>query len=146
MGCLFSSMLPLKCDIWVQVNAQDDESGEFVRSWQYSDTVNCAMTSISTKGKDGAALEVTRYSSDVYKYESLIYLTFAKSVSENARITNVVDQSGNQLYMEPVTGNSMVFEILGKTPVLDGPFGQVWGYKYLCNRSIVQEMNNGERL
>lgn len=145
MSCLFSSTLPYLCDIWTQANEQDEDSGEFIRTWTLAETARCSIVSISTKGKDGASLEVSRYSSDVYKYEEMVYVTMAKDIGENSRIVGIRSPDGTMLYAEGLTLEPTVFEVLGKTPVITDPFGGASGYKYLCGRSIVQEMNNAAR-
>jgi predicted acetyltransferase len=64
------------------------------------------------------------------------------SIDESSRIVNLKSNSGELLYTEP-TGLSTIFEIIGKAAVLDGIYGNILGYKLLCDRSEVQEMLNG---
>jgi len=148
LSCLFGSTLTFLCDVQLQSNSQNDETGEFIREWAFSETIKCNVLSVSTKGKDGASIESVK-AYDRYKYDEFLYLTIGKKpnqIKENSRISNIRSVSGEVLYYEHLMGTPTVFEIIGVTPVIDGPFSQVLGSKLLCNRSQVQEANNAERI
>lgn len=138
MGCIFNAMLRLSCDIYTETATQDEYSGQFISVWALSETVGCAVTAVAAKGKSGAAIEMYKAG---YKYDNFMYVDVPVRVTETSRITNILDISGVSLYQEP-NGSPTVFEVVGATPNIDGAFGQVIGYRLLCNRSEVQEMNN----
>jgi hypothetical protein len=62
---------------------------------------------------------------------------FSRNAITNVLITNIKDQSGNQVYLEtsgPRDGKATLFEVASQEPFV-GPFGAVEYYKIVLRRS-----------
>lgn len=138
MSCLFAATLPFRCEVWIEQSVQDVDTGQFLRVWELDQTVNCGVEPATTSGKSSASTE--EYSNR-FKYDQYIYITTSQSIAESSRITNIKTISGTAVFLEP-EGNPTIFEIVGKNPEIESVFGNILGYKMLCNRSEVQEMTN----
>lgn len=145
MSCLFDSSLQFKCDIWEETRTQDENTGQIIRSFTKTGTFKCGIVAVSTQGKDGASLENSK-KRDISKYDQFLYLTMNRNFSENCRVSNIRTQKDATLYIEPITNEATVFDIIGKTPVVDNIFGNSLGFKYLLNRSNMQGMTNEDVL
>jgi len=143
MSCFFGSLLTMRCDVLSQTTEQDENSGEFIRTWGASESIACSVAPVSNKGRQGAAKE--EFSHGKALYDQYIYIVTYIDVTEGSRITNIRDSSDNVAYQESRTSEPTIFEVLGKTPIIDGMFGSIQGYKMLCNRAEVQENSNAEQ-
>lgn len=131
--------MQFKCDIWTDVSEQDALTGQFLRVWQFEQTVPCSIKSVGSQGRRGQADETM---GKKFEQSSYLYIITNTKVIDSSRITNIRTKDDVVLYTE-LNGNETIFEVIGVTPEIDGAFGKLLGHKVLCNRSEVQEMDNG---
>lgn len=135
-SCLFASTLPFTCDIWVQEETQDSDSGEIVKTWKFNKNVKAGIRKASGIGKKGNSYEEMGRR---YEYWQLFYLVVMEDLPRTIRVVNIKDREGNQIYTEE-NGDSTIFEALGQEIDVDSVFGTKLGYKMMLNRAEVQKL------
>lgn len=137
---IVSSVLPMRLDIYVQSDIQDDNTGAIKREWNYSTTIDCHVKSVignstSVRGSDQQIVNTK------YKNEQTLQIRTIKKLSLRQKITNIRNKDGQYLWTELdyPSDTPTVFEIVGTTPIMD-PFGNLIGYSSSAKRSENQQI------
>ncbi len=137
---IVSSVLPMKLDIYVQSDTQDENTGAIKREWSYSTTIDCHVKSVignstSVRGSDQQIINTK------YKNEQTLQIRTINKLSLRQKITNIRNKDGKYLWTELdyPSDTPTVFEIVGTTPIMD-PFGNLIGYSSSAKRSENQQI------
>ena len=137
---IVSSVLPMKLDIYVQSDIQDENTGAIKREWNYSTTIDCHVKAVignstSVRGSDQQVLNTK------YKNEQTLQIRTINKLSLRQKITNIRNKNGQYLWTELdyPSDTPTVFEIVGTTPIMD-PFGNLIGYSSSAKRSENQQI------
>lgn len=137
---LVSSVLPLKLDLYIQSDAQDEYTGAIKKEWNYYTTVNCSAKGVisnatTTRTGDRQVL------GNKYKYDQFVEIRTIEKINVRHKITNIRNQKGAFIWTELdyPTETPTVFEVVGMTPITD-PFGTVIAYNTTAKRSENQQV------
>jgi len=129
---LATSLMPMKIDIYLQIDAQDINTGAIKKEWSYHKTMPCAAKGmISNK----------QILNNKYANEQMIEIRTVDQITYREKVTNVRDMSENVIWKELnyPTNTPTVFEVISSTPITD-PFGNVLAYNSVAKRSENQEI------
>ena len=137
---LATSLMPMKIDIYLQLDAQDTNTGAIKKEWSYHKTMQCAakgMISNSGTGRGGDK----QILNNKYANEQMIEIRTVDQITYREKVTNVRDMSENVIWKELnyPTNTPTVFEVISSTPITD-PFGNVLAYNSVAKRSENQEI------
>lgn len=135
MTCLYGSLYSHTADIYTVTETNNKQTGQKIRTWTYSDSIECNAKPVNTTGKSLAAGEVFAKLYEAYSY---IRIKTPVRVDISSKITNIKSDD-NVMWMED-DGEPTVFEVSGVVPVMD-IFNSLMGYELLCNRSSDQRIN-----
>jgi hypothetical protein len=131
---------PLQADIF-HPTVEQGAYGNVKKTWILDRTIACNFSSPGTAMKEDIQPNVNitikniligRVRSDI-RFSSID----TKNSITNVIITNIRDQSGNEIYTEtdgPRSGKSTIYEIATQNPFV-GPFGSVEYYNLVIRRS-----------
>ena len=134
---LTTSLMPMKLDIYIQIDAQDENTGAIKKDWMFTRSAECsAKGMISKTGTGDKQVFSNRYSN-----EQMLEIRTIDQITYREKITNVRDMNGNVVWKEINYPNSTptVFEVISSTPITD-PFGNVLAYNSVAKRSENQEI------
>jgi len=137
---LATSLMPMKIDIYLQIDAQDINTGAIKKEWSYHKTMPCAakgMISNSGTARSGDK----QILNNKYANEQMIEIRTVDQITYREKVTNVRDMSENVIWKELnyPTNTPTVFEVISSTPITD-PFGNVLAYNSVAKRSENQEI------
>lgn len=137
---LVQSLLPMKLDVYRQIDSQNANTGAIVKSWVYYKTVDChAKGNISNSSSN---TNTDRQSfNNKYKNEQSLQIRTEERITLREKITNIRDINSNAIWTELnyPSDTPTVFEITGSTPIVD-PFGKVIAYNSTATRSENQQI------
>ena len=137
---LVQSLLPMKLDVYRQIDSQNADTGSIVKSWVYYKTVDChAKGNISNSSSN---TNTDRQSfNNKYKNEQSLQIRTEERITLREKITNIRDMNSNAIWTELnyPSDTPTVFEITGSTPIVD-PFGKVIAYNSTATRSENQQI------
>ena len=137
---LVQSLLPMKLDVYRQIDSQNANTGAIVKSWVYYKTVD-----FHAKGKisnSSSNTNTDRQSfNNKYKNEQSLQIRTEERITLREKITNIRDMNSNAIWTELnyPSDTPTVFEITGSTPIVD-PFGKVIAYNSTATRSENQQI------
>lgn len=133
--------MPLKLDIYLQSDTQDENTGAIKKQWSYYKTMPCSAkgvisNSATSRGGDKQAIGTKYTNEQVLEIRSIDQITYRE------KITNIRDIKGNVIWKELnfPSDTPTVFEIISSTPVTD-PFGNVMAYNSVAKRSENQKID-----
>jgi hypothetical protein len=136
-GGIKYGLLNMTADIYKQQNVQDPESGAIKREWVYWKRIPIHIDIISTEGTSIS----DNYKSFTEQYNEVekIKMKSVELLSKRYRVTNIVNKSGEKLFVEndQIDSPSTIFDIESHHPRLD-PLGNVLFYESNLRRSQVQ--------
>lgn len=137
---LVASTLQFKLDLYIQIDDQDEYTGEFKKEWIYYDTLDCwakgiVSNSTSTRSNDRQILD------NRYKNEQYIEIRTIQKLNMRSKIYNIRNKHNIPVWTELdyPTETPTVFEIVGVTPIID-PFGTIIAYNTTAKRSENQQI------
>ena len=136
---LATSLMPLKLDIYLQLDSQDENTGSMKKEWIFTRTVQCsAKGRISNSGGRGGDKQTFN---NRYMNEQMLEIRTEEQITYREKIYNVRDIKGNVIWKEINYPNNTptVFEVISSTPITD-PFGNVLAYNSIAKRSENQEI------
>ena len=137
---LVQSLLPMKLDVYRQIDSQNANTGAIVKLWVYYKTVDChAKGNISNSSSN---TNTDRQSfNNKYKNEQSLQIRTEERITLREKITNIRDINSNAIWTELnyPSDTPTVFEITGSTPIVD-PFGKVIAYNSTATRSENQQI------
>ena len=137
---LVQSLLPMKLDVYRQIDSQNADTGSIVKSWVYYKTVDChAKGNISNSSSN---TNTDRQSfNNKYKNEQSLQIRTEERITLREKITNIRDMNSNAIWTELnyPSDTPTVFEITGSTPIVD-PFGKIIAYNSTATRSENQQI------
>ena len=134
-----TSLMPLKLDIYLQLDSQDENTGSMKKEWIFTRTVQCsAKGMISNSGGRGGDKQTFN---NRYMNEQMLEIRTEEQITYREKIYNVRDIKGNVIWKEINYPNNTptVFEVISSTPITD-PFGNVLAYNSIAKRSENQEI------
>lgn len=132
---LISSVMPMKLDVYRQIDTQDANTGAIKKQWVYYKTLMChakgVISNSATKGNSDVQTMGNRYLN-----EQLVQVRTLEKLTLREKITNIRNKDGVVIWTELDTPNNepTVFEIKGTTPLTD-PFGSILAYNSIMKRS-----------
>ena len=133
--------MPLKLDIYLQSDTQDENTGAIKKQWSYYKTMPCSAkgvisNSATSRSGDKQAIGTKYTNEQVLEIRSIDQITYRE------KITNIRDIKGNVIWKELnfPSDTPTVFEIISSTPVTD-PFGNVMAYNSVAKRSENQKID-----
>lgn len=115
--------------------------GDVQKTWIFDKSVSCNLSDGSSAMKEEVKPNVAITQEKILigrvKQDIRISERFSRNAITNVLITNIKDQSGNQVYLEtsgPRDGKATLFEVASQEPFV-GPFGAVEYYKIVLRRS-----------
>ena len=137
---LVASTLQFKLDLYIQIDDQDEYTGEFKKEWIYHDTLDCwakgiVSNSTSIRSNDRQILD------NRYKNDQFIEIRTMQKLNMRSKITNIRNKHNIPVWTELdyPTETPTVFEVVGVTPIID-PFGTIIAYNTTAKRSENQQI------
>ena len=132
---LATSLMPMKVDIYLQVDAQDEKTGAIKKEWIFTRSVSCAAKGIISNSGSGRSGDKQTFNNR-YLNDQMLEIRTVDQINYREKITNIRDMAGNVVWKELdyPTNTSTVFEIISSTPITD-PFGNVLAYNSVAKRS-----------
>lgn len=132
---IVESMLPMKLDLYIQIDAQDTDTGEIRKEWIFHKTLACSakgMISNSTSARTGDSQKM----SNDYKNKQMVQIRTSEKINLRHKITNIRSREGIPVWTELnyPSETPTVFELVGTTPITD-PFGSVIAFNSIIKRS-----------
>lgn len=131
---------PMTADIFY-ATVEQSPYGQVMKTWNVDRSVICNFTPAGTKFRQEVkpnvdltqiSLLLGRVKTDLRKTERELGIAITNIV-----VSNIVDRSGNELYVEtsgPRYNKSTIFEIATFQPIV-GPFGDIDYYEVVLRRS-----------
>ena len=135
---LVVSLMPMKLDVYLQEDIQDQDTGAIKKSWIYEKTLQCHAKGIVSNSSTSRSSDNQTISSR-YIDKQTIEIRTESRLTYRQKITNIRDSSGNPIWVELNYPNDTptVFEITSSTPITD-PFGNLMAYNSIAKRSESQ--------
>ena len=132
---LATSLMPMKVDIYLQVDSQDEKTGSIKKEWIFTRSVACAAKGIISNSGSGRSGDRQTFNNR-YLNEQMLEIRTVDQINYREKITNIRDMNGNLIWKELdyPTNTPTVFEITSSTPITD-PFGNVLAYNSVAKRS-----------
>jgi hypothetical protein len=132
---LATSLMPMKVDIYLQVDAQDEKTGAIKKEWIFTRSVACAAKGIISNSGSGRSGDKQTFNNR-YLNDQMLEIRTVDQINYREKVTNIRDMAGNVVWKELdyPTNTSTVFEIISSTPITD-PFGNVLAYNSVAKRS-----------
>jgi len=134
MNDLVNSIFSMNLDVYFQEDYQDENTGAIKKSWIYQKTLPCfakgiISNSATARGGDNRSIATKYVDTQTIEVRTESRLTYRQ------KITNIVDFSGNPIWVELDYPNDTptVFEITSSTPITD-PFGRLIAYNSIAKR------------
>ena len=140
MQDLVQSVLPMKLDVYRQLDTQDPDTGAIKKEWQYYKTVDCHAKGVISNSATTRSSDKQIFNNK-YVNDQIIQVRTEVRLTTREKVTNIRDMSGNYIWVELdfPTETPTVFEVMGTTPLTD-PFGRVLGYNSSMKRSENQQI------
>jgi len=137
---LATSLMPMKADIYLQIDAQDVNTGSIKKEWSYYKTMPCSAKGIISNSGSGRSGD-KQILSNRYSNEQMLEIRTIDQITYREKITNIRDMNNNVVWKEINYPNNTptVFEVISSTPITD-PFGNVLAYNSVAKRSENQEI------
>jgi hypothetical protein len=137
---LANSLMPMKLDIYLQLDTQDENTGAIKKEWVYTRTVPCSAKGIVSNSGSGRSGDKQTFNNK-YTNEQMLEIRTPEQITYREKISNIRDMAGNIVWKEINYPNntSTVFEVISSTPITD-PFGNVLAYNSVAKRSENQEI------
>jgi hypothetical protein len=137
---LVASTLQFKLDLYIQIDDQDEYTGELKKEWMYYDTLDCwakgiVSNSTSIRANDRQIMD------NRYKNDQFIEIRTMQKINMRSKITNIRNKQDIPVWTELdyPTETPTVFEVVGVTPIID-PFGVILAYNTTAKRSENQQI------
>jgi len=140
MQDLIQSVLPMKLDVYRQIDSQNSDTGAIVKEWQYHRTVDCHAKGVISNSATTRSSDKQIFNNK-YVNDQIIQVRTYDRLTTREKITNIRDMQNNYIWVELdfPTETPTVFEVMGTTPITD-PFGRVIGYNSSMKRSENQQI------
>ena len=140
MQDLIQSVLPMKLDIYKQIDSQNSDTGAIVKEWQYYKTLDCHAKGVISNSATTRSSDKQIFNNK-YVNDQIIQVRTEQRITTREKVTNLRDMKGNYIWVELdfPTETPTVFEVMGTTPITD-PFGRVIGYNSSMKRSENQQI------
>jgi hypothetical protein len=137
---LTTSLMPMKLDIYLQSDSQDENTGSIKKDWMYARTMQCSAKGIVSNSGSGRSGDKQIFNNK-YMNEQMLEIRTTEQVTYREKITNIRDMKGNVVWKELdyPSNTPTVFEVISSTPITD-PFGNVLAYNSVAKRSENQEI------
>lgn len=137
---LATSLMPMKLDIYLQLDTQDENTGSIKKEWIFTRTVACSAKGVISNSATSRSGD-KQVLNNRYMNEQVLEIRTPEQITYREKITNVRDMNGNIVWKEINYPNNTptVFEIISSTPITD-PFGNVLAYNSVAKRSENQEI------
>lgn len=133
-------MFPMQAEIYYP-KVEQGAYGNVVKQWNLDRKIACSFTPAGTAFKEEIQPNIDLKQDSLLIGRSRSDLRFSSLNEGHALtdivITNITDDSGNEIYIEtagPRSGKSTIFEIATIQPY-SGPFGKIEYYKIILRRS-----------
>ena len=135
-----ASIMNTKSDIYIQQNAQDENTGFVNRQWVYNETIQCKIEPVSSPNSYSRGGNKA-FDTGQAGYQEKIQLRVKtlKPLSRRWRIGNIRSNNNQKLYFEidKIDEPDTFFEVFSSHAVLD-PFGKLSYYESIVQRVPVQ--------
>jgi hypothetical protein len=140
MQDLIQSVLPMKLDVYRQLDAQDPDTGAIKKEWLFYKSVDCHAKGVISNSATTRSSDKQIFNNK-YVNDQIIQVRTEVRLTTREKVTNIRDMSGNYIWVELdfPTETPTVFEVMGTTPLTD-PFGRVIGYNSSMKRSENQQI------
>lgn len=140
MQDLIQSVLPMKLDIYKQIDSQNSDTGAIVKEWQYYKTLDCHAKGVISNSATTRSSDKQIFNNK-YVNDQIIQVRTEQRITTREKVTNIRDMQNNYIWVELdfPTETPTVFEVMGTTPITD-PFGRVLGYNSSMKRSENQQI------
>ena len=140
MQDLIQSVLPMKLDVYRQLDTQDPDTGAIKKEWLFYKSVDCHAKGVISNSATTRSSDKQIFNNK-YVNDQIIQVRTQERLTLREKITNIRDQRDSLIWAELdyPTETPTVFEVLGTTPITD-PFGNVLGYNSSLKRSENQRI------
>ena len=140
MQDLIQSVLPMRLDVYRQIDSQNTDTGAIVKEWQYYKTVDCHAKGVISNSATTRSSDKQIFNNK-YTNDQIIQVRTEDRLTTREKITNIRYLKNNYIWVELdfPTETPTVFEVMGTTPITD-PFGRVIGYNSSMKRSENQQI------
>jgi hypothetical protein len=140
-GGISYGLLNMTCDVYVQKQSQDPNTGGIIRDWVFSKKIICHIDIITSTG--AATPDNFKDFGFMYVEEEKIRLKTKDQLSKRFRITNIKNRSGEVVFSEKdkIDSPPTIFEIDSHHPRLD-PLGNILYHESNLRRVGVQDAPN----
>jgi len=140
MQDLIQSVLPMKLDVYRQLDTQDSDTGAIKKEWMFYKTVDCHAKGVISNSATTRSSDKQIFNNK-YVNDQIIQIRTEDRLTPREKVTNIRDMSNNYIWVELdfPTETPTVFEVMGTTPITD-PFGRVIGYNSSMKRSENQQI------
>lgn len=133
-------LFPLQADVFHPI-VEQGAYGNIKKTWMLDRTIACNFSAPGTAMKESVQpnINITIKNHLIGRVKTDIRMSSidGKNSITNVIITNIRDQSGNEIYLEtdgPRSGKSTIYEVATQDPFV-GPFGTVDYYNLVIRRS-----------
>jgi hypothetical protein len=132
---LATSLMPMKLDICLQMDTQDEKTGAIKKEWIFTRSVPCSAKGMISNSGSGRSGDKQTFNNR-YVNEQMLEIRTVDQINYREKVTNIRDMAGNIVWKELdyPTNTPTVFEIISSTPITD-PFGNVLAYNSVAKRS-----------
>ena len=140
MQDLIQSVLPMKLDVYRQLDTQDSDTGAIKKEWMFYKTVDCHAKGVISNSATTRSSDKQIFNNK-YVNDQIIQIRTEDRLTPREKVTNIRDMNNNYIWVELdfPTETPTVFEVMGTTPITD-PFGRVIGYNSSMKRSENQQI------
>jgi len=96
---LATSLMPMKLDIYLQLDTQDENTGAIKKEWIFTRSVPCAAKGIISNSGSGRGGDKQIFNNR-YTNEQMLEIRTPEQITYREKITNVRDMSGNVIWKE----------------------------------------------
>lgn len=132
---LAATVMPMRLDVYLQIDTQDENTGEIKKEWSYYKTINCSAKGVIKNSAHRGNGDVQTIGNR-YLNEQLIEVRSLDKLTIREKVTNIVNAQNVPIWTEldSPTNTATVFEVIGTTPLTD-PFGNIIAYNSIMKRS-----------
>lgn len=124
----------MTADVYSKATTRNANTGQLEAVWSFDQTIECEVRGVISEGiRTVGSTESFKRAEMAYYETDWVKIRSGAIISKRARITNIKDRWGNELWGDTETGEPIRFEVLGSQPMPD-PFGRVYLYETLCER------------
>ena len=91
--------MPMRLDVYLQLDTQDESTGSLKKEWIYTKTLSCSAKGIISNSGSGRSGDKQTFNNK-YMNEQMLEIRTPDQITYREKITNVRDSSGKVVWKE----------------------------------------------